>query len=290
MLDGVVRALARSRRCVVVTGAGISVAAGIPDFRSLHGLYNVVPTRPGASASCATRGKDLFDVSVFREAQSTADFFAFIGDLKQRSDRADVTRAHRFIKQLDTRGKLLRCYTQNIDGLEARLPLAQYTETCADGKVVRLHGELDTVVCTRCGHACTFSMALQAEFLEGRTVPCEACEAHDRVREAAGKRSLGALGHLRPNIVLYNEPHAQGEAIARIAAADQRRRPDLLIVIGTSLKVIGIKMLIKDLAAKVHERPSGRVILINKEPLGKEWDAVFDYQLLGCADDMVQAI
>ena len=46
-----------------------------------------------------------------------------MGEMKSQIDSADATGVHRFIKWLDEQKKLLRCYTQNIDGLEERVGL-----------------------------------------------------------------------------------------------------------------------------------------------------------------------
>ena len=61
-----------------------------------------------------------------------------------------------------------------------------------------------------------------------------------------------AIGTLRPNIVLYDEAHPLGEEIGVISTRDVGRKPDMLIIMGTSLKVHGIKKLVKDFAVAVH--------------------------------------
>ena len=60
------------------------------------------------------------------------------------------------------------------------------------------------------------------------------------------------IGTLRPNIVLYDEAHPLGEEIGNISTRDISRKPDMLIIMGTSLKVHGIKKLVKDFAVAVH--------------------------------------
>ncbi|KAJ2439020.1 hypothetical protein GGI03_008891, partial [Coemansia sp. RSA 2337] len=69
-LADLVKRVAAARRVVVVTGAGISVNCGIPDFRSSTGLFQQIRAAHGDVISS---GRDLFDASVvFRSAQ-TAD-------------------------------------------------------------------------------------------------------------------------------------------------------------------------------------------------------------------------
>jgi NAD-dependent SIR2 family protein deacetylase len=65
------------------------------------------------------------------------------------------------------------------------------------------------------------------------------------------------------------------------------RKPDLLLIFGTSLKVHGIKKLVKDFAKQVHLK-KGIVVLINKMELCKsEWKGVIDYWIEGDCDSWV---
>ncbi|KND04761.1 uncharacterized protein SPPG_00465 [Spizellomyces punctatus DAOM BR117] len=280
----VATALWRSKRCVVVTGAGISVSGGIPDFRSADGLYNLVKEKyPNA----IVKGKDLFDATLFKDPVSTSLFYTFMAELKQVINQANTTPTHHFVKDLDERGQLLRCYTQNIDCLELRLQMSCDLSNKQSARIVQLHGDLDHVVCTICQAMFDFSDTFRDDFKEGGPPSCPTCVEMEGVRIAAGKRPL-PIGTLRPNIVLYNEHHSRGDQIADMTAYDVKKRPDMLIVMGTSLKVVGIKRLVKDLAKSVHELRNGQVVFINNTEIGhKEWDDVFDYHILGKTDDVV---
>lgn len=75
-----------------------------------------------------------------------------------------------------------------------------------------------------------------------------------KLRIARNARAL-AVGTLRPSIVLYDEVHPLGDEIGTISTRDIGRKPDLLIIMGTSLKVHGIKRLVKDFANAVHATP-----------------------------------
>ncbi|KAJ3235519.1 hypothetical protein HDU81_000399 [Chytriomyces hyalinus] len=327
-LAAIATALARAKRVAIVAGAGISVAAGIPDFRSADGLYNLVKARyPDA----VVKGRDLFDASLFRDPVSTSLFYSFIAELKVLSDGAGITRTHRFIESLSTRGKLLRCYTQNIDGLEARLDLeSMRPPTAAQSStivppvsdamptqqqsqpemkpemkpkqparqssssnppppvLVHLHGALDTLICTICKTTTSFSLEYQSTCSRGIPPACPACTTQANLRQIAGKRTL-TQGVLRPNIILYGEHHASGEMIGRAANIDAKKLAfsgSVLIVMGTSLKVDGVKALVKTLAKSVREG-GGCVLLMNRTRLAKEWDAFFDYVLLGDVDEAV---
>ena len=79
-----------------------------------------------------------------------------------------------------------------------------------------------------------------------------------------------------------------GDDIAKLQNNDLRKA-DCLIVMGTSLQIIGVKRLIKQYAERVHS-VGGICCFINMTPASKEWDTIFDYQLLGAADDICQSI
>ena len=109
------------------------------------------------------------------------------------------------------------------------------------------------------------------------------------LREALGKRAI-PCGTLRPAITLYNEAHPHGELLGKIQTIDLKRRPDVLVVLGTSLKVIGIKKFVKE-AAKMIIAKNGRVFYVNRTELpSKEWDNVFDLQLIGDSDEWATLI
>ncbi|KAG8953124.1 hypothetical protein FRC04_003072 [Tulasnella sp. 424] len=107
-------AVAKAKRVVVVCGAGISVGAGIPDFRSPDGIFQTLKRENPKLSS----GKDLFNASVFKSTATTSQFNTMIGNLAQQASTSEPTPFHRLLKSLDERGKLIRVYTQNIDCLE----------------------------------------------------------------------------------------------------------------------------------------------------------------------------
>lgn len=112
-------------------------------------------------------------------------------------------------------------------------------------------------------------------------------------RVARNARPL-KIGTLRPAIVLYDEPHPLGDDIGLIQAADVSRKPDLLIIMGTSLKVHGLKKLVKDFARVVRTSSSGsastskinagKVIFVNMTAPASEWHDIIDYHVAGATD------
>ena len=97
------------------------------------------------------------------------------------------------------------------------------------------------------------------------------------------------VGTLRPSIVLYDEPHPLGEEIGNLQAYDLGRSPDILLVMGTSLKVHGLKKVVKAFAKAVHAR-DGKVIFVNATPPSKQWEGVIDIHVQGETDKWVQRV
>src|ERR1700754_5350784 len=113
------------------TGAGISTSAGIPDFRSPDtGLYaNLARLNlPYAEA--------VFDINYFRN--NPLPFYTLAHELFPGKFRPTIT--HAFIKLLHQKGKLHRCYTQNIDTLERMAGVPDF-------KIIEAHGSFASHRC-----------------------------------------------------------------------------------------------------------------------------------------------
>jgi len=100
-ISDAVQLIKASNRIVILTGAGISVSCGIPDFRSRDGLY----------ASLKDRGdydlddpQQMFDINYFKE--NPAVFYSFAS--KIYPSNFIPSPCHRFIKAVEDRAKLLR--------------------------------------------------------------------------------------------------------------------------------------------------------------------------------------
>ncbi|KAJ3710374.1 DHS-like NAD/FAD-binding domain-containing protein [Lentinula raphanica] len=325
-LDEISKSVAKCKKIVVVTGAGISCSSGIPDFRSSDGLYNLVKSR---FPDIVLKGRDLFDASLFRDPESTAAFFCFISQLKQKIDLAEPTATHDFLRILETKGKLLRSYTQNIDGLEERVGLVGHSgvnegaKTKGKGKSstlkqcrnVQLHGDIHRVRCQACSAEYPCTEEHLRLFNEGLSPDCPDCLQRSDARVARSARAL-RVGSLRPAIVLYDEAHPLGDEIGIVQGSDVARKPDMLIIMGTSLKVHGLKKLVKEFAKAVHSHKisntssssssgstptkvrktssakalAGKVIFVNKTPPGAEWAGVIDYHVSGETDQWTQRV
>ena len=158
--------LASSRYTVALTGAGISTAAGIPDFRGERGIYITRQYDP----------EKTFDINFFRKDPSS--FYSFTRDFFSQFDTLQPTLSHRFLARLEEKG-LLRCImTQNIDGLH---------HAAGSKRVIELHGSYRTGHCLSCG------AKRDLEWIR------------DRIR-STGILECPCGGITKPDIVFFGEP------------------------------------------------------------------------------------
>ena len=143
------------------------------------------------------------------------------------------------------------------------------------------------MVCSKCNHLSDFEAAL----FDGPEPPlCSVCVETDKVRtDHAGKRSHG-IGKLRPRIVLYNEHNPDEEAIGAVVGSDLRSRPDAVIVVGTSMKIPGVRRIVREMCGVVRGRKDGLAVWINQEapPVGKEFEDCWDLIVKGACDEVAR--
>ena len=121
--------LDNSKRIVFFTGAGVSTESGIPDFRSVDGLYNMKYKYPP---------EEILSHTFFME--HTEEFYHFYRD-KMLCMSAKPNPAHIKIAKLEDVGKVLSVVTQNIDGLH---------QAAGSKKVYELHGSVHRNFCMQC--------------------------------------------------------------------------------------------------------------------------------------------
>ncbi|KAI1206089.1 DHS-like NAD/FAD-binding domain-containing protein [Annulohypoxylon truncatum] len=142
---------------------------------------------------------------------------------------------------------------------------------------VFLHGSLNSLRCFVCGKLCNWDEdGRESCTMLGEQPECPHCAGATAARQEKGKRALG-VGKLRPDIVLYGEEHPQSDLISPIVQHDLSAGPDLLLILGTSLRVHGLKVMVKEFAKAVHNK-GGRVIFINlTKPSESAWGDIIDY-------------
>jgi len=168
-------------RLVALTGAGISTAAGIPDFRGPHGLYVTRQYDP----------ETVFDISCFR--RHPEPFFEFTRDFLGVIDKLQPTFTHEFLAGLETSGRLRALVTQNIDALHQR---------AGSRRVIAVHGGYWTSHCMQCRNE--FDLDRMRQLLVEFDVP---------------KCDCG--GVVKPDVVFFGEAvHGMDEALAEVATSD----------------------------------------------------------------------
>lgn len=196
-MDDAATILADARRLLVVSGAGVSTASGIPDFRSPGGIWSRFDPR---------------EFAFERWRADPAGFWRLRAALMDalELDRVAPNPAHDALARASRSARFLGHVTQNIDGLFAR---AGHDPE----RLVEIHGSASRVRCLACDGWFPYAVA-QAAVDAGRLPPpCPACG-----------------GPLKPGTVLFGESlppraWAQAEAWARHA--------DVVLVAGSSLVV-----------------------------------------------------
>lgn len=209
--------------------------------------------------------------------------------LSKDAAESKPTAFHHMLARMAQDDRLSRLYTQNIDCIETSLP-PLVTQVPLPPKApwptcIQLHGSLDKMVCQKCRHLAEFDRNL----FDGPEAPaCPACTETDDLRTTTGQRSHG-VGKMRPRIVLYNEHNPDEEAIASVMNSDIRSRPDTLIVVGTSLKIPGVRRLVKSLSKVVRGKRNGIAMWINNEPpVGKEFEDCWDLVVKGNCEEVAR--
>lgn len=217
----------------------------------------------------------------------TAPFHELVRSLSVEAAKTKPTKFHEMLARLSKENRLKRLYTQNIDGLETSMPpLGTEIPLNVKGRwpiTIQLHGSITKMVCQKCRSTRDL---MPERFLEADPPECDACSEYDGVRQSAGQRSHG-VGRMRPRIVLYNEHNPDEEAITSVMNADVKSRPRVLIVAGTSLKIPGVRRLVKSLCTVIRGRKDGVTMFINNEPpVGKEFENCFDLIVQGTTDEV----
>ena len=177
--------LIRDSRCTVaLTGAGISVPSGIPDFRTPgEGLWEKVDPMEVAHIDAFRREPDRF-------WHFYANRFASLVE-KQPN------RAHEVLAELERRELVRGVITQNIDRLHRR---------AGSSNVIEVHGSIEWSVCLECGGRVALDRVLELLEQHPGAPECDAC-----------------IAPLKPDVVLFGEllpDAALSEAYALAAEAD----------------------------------------------------------------------
>ena len=174
-----------SNRIVFFGGAGVSTESGIPDFRSVDGLYNQKYDYPPETILSHTF-----------YMRNKPEFYRFYND-KIMIDGIEPNAAHKKLAEMEAKGKLSAVITQNIDGLHQK---------AGSKKVLELHGSTLRNYCVECGKFFDGAYMFEQK-AAGVPVPkCDACG-----------------GDIKPDVVLYEEGLDQNilqESVYELSHAD----------------------------------------------------------------------
>jgi NAD-dependent deacetylase len=151
---------------VALTGAGVSVPSGIPDFRS-----------PGTGLWANVDPMEVAHIDVFR--RDPERFWHFYGDRFQTLEHKRPNGAHAVLAQLERAGRLDAVITQNIDRLHAQ---------AGTRELIEVHGTIDHSSCLHCGDR----------------QPLEEVRARQRA-DARGVPRCDCGRPLKPDVVLFGE-------------------------------------------------------------------------------------
>jgi NAD-dependent deacetylase len=172
--------LVRESRCTVaLTGAGISVPSGIPDFRS-----------PGTGLWENVDPMEVAHIEVFR--RDPKRFWSYYRPRFGMLEETQPNPAHRALAELESRGMLEAIITQNIDRLHRK---------AGSNRVIEVHGTIDTGSCVRCSASYPVQQVKKLFDSEG-VARCEQCG-----------------GPVKPDVVLFGEllPEAAMEEASELA-------------------------------------------------------------------------
>lgn len=208
------------RAVFVLTGAGISTASGIPDYRAEDGSWKRTPP---------------------------ITYQAFVGDASLRArywarsfvgwpvvERALPSPAHHVLAALALAGRISTLVTQNVDGLHARAGHAD---------VIDLHGRLDTVVCLDCTHRIPRAQVQTRLFdahPDWRALTASSAPDGDADLDGLDFTSFvppacpRCAGLLKPDVVFFGENVPRDRVDA---AFDRLGDSDAMLVVGSSLMV-----------------------------------------------------
>lgn len=146
--------IARARRIVAFTGAGISTESGIPDFRSPGGIW--------------TKFKPIEFNDFLSSPEARRESWRRKFDSDEVMRKATPNAGHRALARLVEQGKMLAVITQNIDGLHQASGIP-------DGKVIELHGNATYAACLECRRRYELDWVREIFAIDERLPICTGC-------------------------------------------------------------------------------------------------------------------
>ena len=145
------RLIDNATNIVALTGAGMSTESGLPDFRSITGLYRTVTTSL------------VFSSWLFK--LWPGHFYKVMGPFYRQLREAKPNAGHLALAELEKRGKKVQIITQNVDGLH---------QAAGSTSVHEIHGKLGTMTCLKCGKVHD-TEAFSETVTQGKKPRCLSC-------------------------------------------------------------------------------------------------------------------
>jgi mono-ADP-ribosyltransferase sirtuin 6 len=206
--------VAASKHFVVMTGAGISTSAGIPDFRGPQGVWTLEKERTTTTAGRHPPKKKLSTSKRKRHDQSSNSTAAAAAAAAGMDfSKAHPTLTHRAISKLASVGTLKFCITQNVDGLHRRSGLSRNHHAA-------LHGCAFTETCASC----------QTEHFRDQDVGGMSFQPTGRICGLEG----GCQGKLHDTLLDWEDPLPEDDFERAEQECDAS---DLVLCLGTSLRI-----------------------------------------------------
>lgn len=253
-LERATELLGASRGVCVLTGAGISTASGIPDFRGPDGLWTKDP-----------------------EAELLATYDAWIGDpdvrrkgwarrVSTRGTRPRPNPGHTALVALEATGRLDTLITQNVDGLHLEAGTSPE-------KLVEIHGTSRSSVCLRCGDRRPIDEVLDRVERGDELPTCEATVA-----------GVTCGGILKPATISFGQSLVATDLERAEYAA---RRCDVLCAIGSTLSVWPIAGVVP-----LARSRGAHVVIVNRGPTAMDelGDVVLDGAIEEVLPQLVDAL
>jgi NAD-dependent SIR2 family protein deacetylase len=191
----------RFKNIMFITGAGISTAAGIPDFRSKEGCFAQVQKKYNLLYP-----EQLFQISSF--IKNPRPFYDFCKGFN--IDNCKPTKTHLFMGYLCKKNIVKKIYTQNVDGLELKAGVPM-------NKMVFAHGKITEAACPVCKIEYDINILKNEYVMKDKIMHCTVCNSP-----------------IKPKVIFYGECLPLSFICNFICAFGC----DLAFIMGSSLKVV----------------------------------------------------
>jgi len=264
-------ALKSSKHTIVVSGAGLSAASGIPTFRGSGGLW-----RTFDAMSLAT------PEAFHRDPSTVWQFYHYRREVAMK---AKPNRAHKILASLSLSSSPFRdpastfkIITQNVDGLSLAAAQATTNPTEALEAIIQIHGSILSTTCLNCNQTEENRHSPICEALGGQELSPESPVSLTKIPQEELPRCTrnGCRGLLRPAVVWFGETPMFLDEIDELLG-----HTELCIVVGTSSTVYPAAGF-----TQIVQENGGKVAVFNLERTPGDDDA--DWLFLGPCEDTLE--